>query len=120
MLEFANNYSGTYGTDLVIVAGDMNSSPGTPVYNTFSQLVDCLVDKFGASTSSLSSHHTWGQTTNTFTGPGGSQNDNHAARSVSGYFSVLVTKYLLYYITIYLSLFSGSIIFSTGQDLVVE
>ena len=119
MLEFANNYSGTYGTDLVIVAGDMNSSPGTPVYNTFSQLVDCLVDKFGAATSTMSSHHTWGQTTNTFTGPGGSQNDNHAARSVSGYFWCF-SHYLLYYITIYLSLFSGSIIFSTGQDLVVE
>ena len=82
LLEFADNYSGTHGTDLVIIAGDLNSNPGTPVYNLFSQLVDCLVVKFGAGSSSLASHHTWGQTSNTYTGPGGSQNDNHSARSV--------------------------------------
>ena len=83
VLEFADNFSGSFGTDLIIVGGDLNSSPDTPVYNAFSQLVDCLVDKFGAASSTLSSHHTWGQTSNTFTGPGGSQYDNHAARSVS-------------------------------------
>ena len=68
---------------------DGDNSPGTPVYNTFSQMVDCLVDKFGAASSTLSSHHTWGQTTNTFTGPGGSQYDNHAARSISVLFNSL-------------------------------
>ena len=87
VLNFADNYSASYGTDLIVIAGDLNSSPGTPVYNKFSQMVDCLVDKFGAASSSSSSHHTWGRSSNSWTGPGGSQSDNHAARSVSLFLS---------------------------------
>ena len=82
MIEFADNFSGSFGTDLIIIGGDLNSTPDSPVYNTFSQLVDCLVDKLGAASSSLASHHTWGQATNTYTGPGGSQSDDHPSRSV--------------------------------------
>ena len=117
-MDFADNYSSSYGTDLVIVGGDMNSSPGTPVYNAFSQLVDCLVDKFGAASSSLSSHHTWGQSTNTYTGPGGSQSDDHAARSVSPHHPPLTNRIRLQKVSMMLiftsSLLSGSTIFSTG------
>ena len=53
MLEFADNFSGTHSSDLIIVGGDLNSSPGTPVYNKFSQMVDCLVDKLGSASSSV-------------------------------------------------------------------
>ena len=91
-MEFADNFSGTHSSDLIIVGGDLNSSPGTPVYNTFSQMVDCLVDKLGSASSSVAAHHTWGQNSNTYSGPGGSQSDNHSIRSVTNYELQTVTR----------------------------
>merc|ERR1711976_928844 len=50
VLQFASNYASSYSTDMIIIAGDYNSSPNTPVYNmmTADGYVDSLVDKLGA------------------------------------------------------------------------
>ena len=82
MLQFASNYASSYSTDLIIIAGDYNSSPNTPVYNmmTADGYVDSLVDKLGAGATADVTYATWGRDDNTWSGPGGTQADGHKSR----------------------------------------
>ena len=47
VLQFSENYSKTHSTDLVIIGGDLNSTPGSPVYRLFQSLTDTMVDLQG-------------------------------------------------------------------------
>ena len=47
-LEFSNNYAGSRDSDVIIIAGDLNSTPESPVYNLFAAdygYSDSLVDR---------------------------------------------------------------------------
>ena len=80
VLEFADNFSKSYGTDLIIVAGDLNSTPASPVYSLFQRMTDSLVAGLGPESLTAPEHATWGQASNTYTGPGGGQHDGHTDR----------------------------------------
>ena len=80
MLEFSENYSQTHSTDLVIIGGDLNSTPSSAVYSVFQSLTDTLLDHLGQASLAAPEHATWGQTSNTFTGSGGRQEDGHVER----------------------------------------
>ena len=80
VLQFAQNACIRDDTDVVIIAGDFNSSPNSPVYNRFSGYVDTLVDKFGPSCLSSTEYATWGRPENTWSGPNGDTYDGYNGR----------------------------------------
>ena len=63
VLQFASNYASSYSTDMIIIAGDYNSSPNTPVYNmmTADGYVDSVVDRLGAGATADMTYATWGR-----------------------------------------------------------
>ena len=80
ILQFARNAGDRDNSDVVIIAGDLNSSPNTPAYNRFSDYTDAFVDYFSDSPEESTEHATWGRPGNTWSGPSSENYDGHTVR----------------------------------------
>ena len=81
VIKAADMFFYSEAVDVIIVAGDLNSSPHSPVYNIFTSrgFADTLVSRHGDNCDQYH-HHTWGNTANTWSRPGGPQSDGYSTR----------------------------------------
>ena len=81
VIKAADMFFYSEAVDVIIVAGDLNSSPHSPVYNIFTSggFTDTLVSRHGDNYDQYQ-YHTWGNTANTWSRPGGPQSDGYSTR----------------------------------------